>query len=152
DVTDLVKANGVGAYRVGNIASVELNGLNSNDPFVGWVMVVFYSRPADPPRNLALFDGLDLVQQGNDTVQVTIDGFLVPKAGFDAKLGVVAYEGENQYTGDALSFNGTALSNALNPADNIFNSTRSNLGAAVSTVGDLPQLTGGPASMAGMDL
>lgn len=151
DVTDLVKANGAGAYRVSNIASVNLDGLNSNDPFIGWVIVVFYSLPGDPPRNLALFDGLDLVAQGG-TTQVTINGFLVPNAGFDAKLGVVAYEGENQYTGDSLTFNGTQLSNAANPADNFFNSTRSNLGNLVSNVGDLPQLTGGPASMAGIDL
>jgi uncharacterized repeat protein (TIGR01451 family) len=155
DVTTIVQASGVGAYRVGDIASVELNPggvqLNSNDPLIGWVMVVFYSRPADPPRNLALFDGLDLVAQGA-TTQVTIDGFLVPNAGFDAKLGVVAYEGEQQYTGDSLTFNNVALTNAQNPADNFFNSTRSTLGVPVSTVGDLPQLTGGPASMAGIDL
>lgn len=152
DVTDLLKAQGTGAYRIGDIASANLNGLNSNDPFVGWVMVVFYALATDPPRNLALFDGLDLVGQGGNT-QVNINGFLVPNgAGFDAKLGVVAYEGENQYTGDSLSFNGTPLFNAANPVDNFFNSTRSNLGALVSNAGDLPQLTGGPASMAGIDL
>lgn len=152
DITSLVLANGEGAYRVSDIGSVELNaaGVN-NDPLVGWVVVVFYARPADPPRNLALFDGLDLVSPGTET-EVNLSGFVVPNAGFDAKLGVIAYEGEQQYEGDALTFNGTALSNAANPADNFFNSTRSRLGTAVSTVGDLPQLTGAAASMAGVDM
>jgi len=151
DVTDIIAANKGGAYRVSDIGSLALNGFNSNEPMIGWAIVVFYSLATDPPRNLALFDGLDLVPSGGQT-QVTIDGFLVPKAGFDAKLGVVAYEGEQQYTGDALTFNGTVVSNAVNPADNFFNSTRSNLGVPVSNVGDMPQLTGAAASMAGVDL
>jgi len=151
EITSLLVANGEGAYRVSEIGSVELPGLNNNDTLVGWVAVVFYRLASDPPRNLALFDGLDLVPQGGQT-QVTIDGFLVPNAGFDAKLGVIAYEGEQQYVGDALSFNGTLLSNAANPVANFFNSTRSNLGIPVSNAGDLPRLTGGPASMAGIDI
>jgi hypothetical protein len=53
---------------------------------------------------------------------------------------------------DALTFNGTAIGNAANPANNFFNSSRSYLGTLVSNVGDLPQLTGAAASMAGIDL
>lgn len=151
DVTTILQASKTGAYRVSEVGSVELDQLDSNDPMVGWVMVVFYSLPSDPPRNLALFDGLDLVSNGVPT-PVTINGFLVPNAGFDAKLGVVAYEGENQLTGDAMSVNGTAVGDAVSPVDNFFNSSRGTLGIPVSTVGDLPQLTGGPASMAGMDI
>jgi clumping factor A len=151
DVTSILTTSQVGAYRVSEVGSIGLNNLDSNDPMVGWVMVVFYSLPSDPPRNLTLFDGLDLVEQGTQT-PVTIDGFLVPNAGFDAKLGVVAYEGESQLTGDAMSFNGVAVGDAVNPANNFFNSSRSNLGVPVSNVGDLPQLTGGAASMAGMDI
>jgi clumping factor A len=151
DVTAIVKTHQGGAYRVSDVGSVGLNDLNSNDPMLGWVMVVFYSLPTDPPRNLTLFDGLDLVAP-NSSTEVPITGFLVPKAGFDAKLGVIAYEGESQLSGDALSFNGTVLSNAVNPADNFFNGSRSTLGAPVSNVGDLPQLAGTASSMAGMDL
>lgn len=152
DITSIVATSGAGAYRISDVGSVGLNGLTSDDPMVGWVIVVFYSLGSEPPRNLALFDGLDLVQLNSAPASVTIEGFRVPNAGFDAKLGVVAYEGEAQWTGDALSFNGTVISNAANPADNFFNSSRSHLGAPVSNVGDLPRLTGGPASMAGMDL
>ena len=112
----------------------------------------FTAFPSDPPRNLTIFDGLDLINSNGPSVTVTLSGFLVPNAGFDAKLGAITYEGDDQLTGDSLSFNGVALSNALNPANNFFNGTRSLLGSAVSTSGDLPRLTGGPRSMSGMDL
>src|SRR5262249_55509669 len=124
---------------------------DNNDPFAGWSVVVYYSLPSDPPRNLTLFDGFDRVNQ-QSPITTMLSGFLVPKAGFDAKLGVITYEGDNTLTGDSLLFNGTTLTNAQNPAMNFFNSTRSFLGAAVSNPGDLPQLTGTAQSMGGIDL
>jgi len=33
---------------------------------------------------------------------VTLTGFLVPTAGFDAKLGVITYEGDDVNSGDSL--------------------------------------------------
>ena len=100
-----------------------------------------------------MFDGLDNVGTLDNvgamtSTKVSLSGFLVPMAGFDAKLGVLTYEGDDQFTGDALSFgkapldNSDLLSDALNPADNFFNGTRSELGKAVSVKGDLPQLSG----------
>jgi uncharacterized repeat protein (TIGR01451 family)/MYXO-CTERM domain-containing protein len=152
DVTALVKTAGPGLFRVSDISSISLLGLNNDDPINAWSMVVFYSLPSEPtPRNLALFDGLDLVLP-NTTVTATLSGFLVPNAGFDGKLGVIAYEGENSLVGDSLSFNGTALFDAVNPVSNFFNGSRSNFGAAISVAGDLPQLSGAPASMSGYDL
>ena len=151
DVTAIVQAEGPGAFRVSDVNSLNLVNLGDNHPFVAWYLVVFYTKDGDPSRNLALFDGLDLVQTGAPK-SVTLSGFLVPNAGFDAKLGVVAFEGEAPQQGDALSFDGSTLSNALNPANNFFNATRSRLGAAVSNVGDLPQLTGTPRSQSGMDM
>ncbi len=53
---------------------------------------------------------------------------------------------------DGISYKGNVLSNALNPADNFFNGTRSNLGAPVSNAGDLPRLTGGINSNPGLDI
>jgi hypothetical protein len=38
------------------------------------------------------------------------------------------------------------------PANNFFGSARANLGAAVSISGDLPQLSGTPGSMSGIDM
>ncbi len=82
-----------------------------------------------------------------------LSGFLVPNGGIDGKLGIITYEGDVSILGDQFFFNGGgALSDALNPADNFFNSTRSTLGKAVTVPGDLPQLTGTAGSLSGMDL
>jgi clumping factor A len=151
EITNLLTTGGEGAYRVSDIGSIGLDDLVNEDPMVAWVVVVLYSLPSDPPRNLTIFDGLDLVSSVNQAA-VSLTGFLVPNAGFDAKLGVIAYEGEQQRTGDSLVFNGVNLSNGANPVTNFFNSTRSYLGTAVSNAGDLPRLTGGAGSMAGVDM
>jgi uncharacterized repeat protein (TIGR01451 family)/MYXO-CTERM domain-containing protein len=151
DVTALVQQYGPGAYRVSDIDVVQFSNLNNSNVFGGWAMVVFYQRATDPLRNLALFEGMDVVANGNNQ-SITLNGFLVPNAGYSGKLGVIAYEGDNSIVGDQLLFNNTVLSNALNPPNNFFNGTRSNLGAAVSVAGDLPQLSGAAQSMSGIDL
>jgi uncharacterized repeat protein (TIGR01451 family)/MYXO-CTERM domain-containing protein len=150
DVTTAVTQNGIGAYRVSGIPSMDFRNLNDNSPYIGWTIVVFYALQSDPPRNLTLFDGLDVINGAN--VMTTITGFLVPMSGYKARLGVVAYEGDVTIPGDSLIFNGATLSDALNPANNFFNSTHSALGTAVSVMGDLPQLTGNPGSMSGIDI
>ncbi len=151
DITALVQQNGSGAYRVSGISVAPFVDVDVDVLYGGWALVAFYNLPGDAVRNLALFDGLDVVKTGQNSA-ATLTGFLVPNAGFDGKLGVVAWEGDNQATGDSLSFNGVKLSNALNPVDNFFNSTRSWLGVGSYAVGDLPQLTGGPQSTAGVDI
>lgn len=145
EVTELLQQNGAGAYRV--------SGVNSNisqvDRWAGWWMVVFYELASDPPRNLALFDLFDFLQQ-NTPIDTTLTGFLAPQFVTQAKLGVVTFEGDGNTTGDRFFFNpsvvpppvGESITNALNPANNFFNSTRSFLGAAVSFSGDLPQTSG----------
>ena len=154
DITQLVQTRGVGAYRISGIDTKEFAGQANNRLFIGWSVVVFYRLDTDPPRNLTLFDGLDPVQPGQ-SVNILLSGFLVPNAGFDAKLGVVGYEGDASVTGDQLRFNGTLLGGnaaSANPTNNFFNSTRTYLGAPVSNAGDLPRLSGGPRSLAGLDL
>jgi uncharacterized repeat protein (TIGR01451 family)/MYXO-CTERM domain-containing protein len=154
EITTLVSALSppTGAYRVSGIDSVNLVNLNSENPFVAWSIIFFFQDLASPTtRNLALFDGLDLVSNGNPA-SATLSGFLVPNAGFDAKLGVMAYEGDTVFTNDALVFNGVALTDAVNPAANFFNGSRSWMGAAVSVPGDLPQMDGLASSMSGVDL
>jgi uncharacterized repeat protein (TIGR01451 family) len=151
DVTSVVKSRGPGPYRVSDVTAANLVNISNNNNFAGWWMVVFYELATAPQRNLALFDGFDAVFPGNNQT-VTLSGFQVPNAGFDGKLGVVTFEGDNQTTGDGLNFNSSPLSDTQNPVDNFFNSTRSLLGAAVSVVGDLPQLKGTPQSMSGIDI
>jgi uncharacterized repeat protein (TIGR01451 family)/MYXO-CTERM domain-containing protein len=151
DVTDLVQQNGSGAYRVSDIDVAPFANVDKDVLFGGFWMVVFYQLDADPVQNLALFDGLDVVKSGSNQ-SASLSGFLVPASGFTGKLGVVAWEGDNTGTGDKLLFNNAPLSDTQNPVNNFFNSTRSYLGAAVSVLGDLPQLTGTAQSMAGVDI
>lgn len=151
DITAFVQTHGSAAYRVSGVDVTNPVNLNENTHFAAWAMVVFYEDSTQPLRNLALFEGLDMITNGSPA-QVTIDGFEVPAAGFDAKLGVVAYEGDGAHTGDSLQFNGNTLSNAVNPANDFFNRTRSWLGAAVTVPGDLPRYSGAQNSLPGIDI
>ena len=125
--------------------------LNNSNLFAGRWMVVLYELGSDPLRSLIVYDGLDGVSSSTPQA-LTMTGFLVPPVFGQIKLGVVGMDGDNISLGDALMVNGSAVSDAQNPANNFFNSTRSHLGVPVSSVGDLPQLTGGPQSMSGLDL
>jgi clumping factor A len=158
DVTSIVRTNGEGAYRLGGVESAGFVDVDNSVNFAAWWLVVFYEDASAPPRNLTLFDGLDEVQSGQDQM-AALSGFLVPAAGFDARLGVVTYEGDDQSMGDSLMLGAASnlgaadrLSDDLNPVDNFFNSTRSELGQPVSVAGDLPQLNGRARSMGGFDL
>ena len=152
DVTALVQAQGPGAYRIAEVEGLDIVGLGDVNPVAAWYAVVLYERTGQPWRNVALFDGLDLVDQTMNSVSASLSGFLVPQTGYDARLGVVAYEGEAQLTGDSLRFNDNQLSDAVNPANNFFNASRSALGSALTVAGDLPQLSGGARSMTNVDL
>jgi uncharacterized repeat protein (TIGR01451 family)/MYXO-CTERM domain-containing protein len=151
DVTKLLQRHGSGTYRVRQISTVPLAGLVENVAYVNWHLAVVYRKADEPTRNIVLYRSLDAVHTGQ-TASATLDGFLVPNAGFQGLLGVVGYEGDTDLTGDSLSFNGAVQSNALNPATNFFNATRSNLGQAITVAGDKPQATGQPGSLVGLDI
>ncbi|MFP2957252.1 Ig-like domain-containing protein [Myxococcus sp. 1LA] len=151
DVTALVAAHGTGVYEVSDVDAAPIANLNNTDTFSAWALVVFYRHPDSPIRNLTLFDGMDYVSNGNPQT-VTLSGFNVPTSGFDAKLGVLAFEGDATRTGDQFRVNGVAISDGANPANNFFNSTRSVLGSPSTHADDLPRLTGAQASMSGVDM
>jgi len=151
DVTTIVQTQGSGAYRVSGVSMADFVNANSNAHYGGWYIIALYDLPTEPLRNLAIYDGFDAVSNGNAQT-ATLSGFLVPDAGFTGKLGVVTFEGDSTITGDGFVFDGAPLSDALNPANNFFNGSRSALGSAVSVPGDLPRLTGGQGSMSGIDL
>jgi len=151
DITKWVQTNGSGVYRVTGVPTTSLSNVLENVAFVNWHMAVVYRKKDEPTRNIVIYRGMDSVQQGQ-TATATLDGFLVPNSGFSGQLGVVGYEGDDSLTGDSFLFNGSVLGNPLNPATNFFNSSRSTLGVPVSIAGDLPQLSGQPSSMVGIDL
>jgi uncharacterized repeat protein (TIGR01451 family)/uncharacterized protein (TIGR03382 family) len=165
DVTTLVKANGTGKYRASAFDTRPVVGVTENYNFAGWSMVVVYRRAADSLRNIQIFDGMDI--SDSTDVNFPVSGFVTPAVAgqIDGKLGVVAYDGENDIAGDSLFFGkfGAVLGNADRLVDvggqvgNFFNSSRSSLTAAnvptaVTVVGDLPQYNGNAGSMSGLDI
>lgn len=125
DVTARVQAGMSGTYRAANVRSTP----NQTNVHGGWALVVVYGLASEPPRNLVVYDGYALVS-GTTSVNINVSGFVTPPAGaVNSKLGVVTWEGDLGYTGDAFQLNGTPLSDAVNPATNFFNSSISQLGA-----------------------
>jgi len=129
DITSQVQSAGNGNYFIADIALA--TGRSFTGPYGGWNMVVIYEDPAEKTRNIALWDGFDFFGFGaNDTFTVT--GLLTPSSGtFDTHAGYFAFDGEANRTGDFVSINGTALSNALNPNNNTLNGTISEFGVDV---------------------
>ncbi len=151
EITATVAQYGSGAYRVGNVVRRTVANRDEDVQFAAWSMVIIYQSNIEPVRNIAIFDGMDTVSMGQ-SVDLSIRGYNIPAGGMpQGKLGIIAYDGDSDKT-ESFTFNGQLLQDAQNPSNNLFNSTRSTLGMPVSVVGDLPQLTGGPASMSGLDL
>lgn len=154
DITRLVQTYGSGAYRISGIESENLLTQSLNTQFIGWNMVVFYTLPSEPPRNLALFDGFDRVSAigGRPNTTLTVGGLTTPAGVVNARLGIVAWAGNSDIVGDQLLVNGTAISNTYNPANNFFNRTSTIVGALGPRTGDLPQFSGRPGSISGIDI
>jgi hypothetical protein len=119
DVTDQVAAAGSGVYQVADVQAG--TGL---DRYAGWSLVVVYRDPAEPPRNLTVFDGLQAISQGDPPVSILLSGFQTPATGqVLTTAGFVSYEGDRSAPGDRVSLNDIDLSDAANPATNFMNST-----------------------------
>ena len=130
DVTKYVREHGAGTYWVSNITT----NVGNADVHAGWSLVVAYADPADPPRNLTVFDGYLAVESGKASVTADVNGFLTPRVGpVRTAVGAVAWEGDVNLTGDQMLLNGKALSNNANPATNAFNSTISTFGEYVNS-------------------
>ncbi|MEZ4302001.1 MAG: isopeptide-forming domain-containing fimbrial protein, partial [Polyangiaceae bacterium] len=154
DATDFVATWGAGDFRVSDVESLVLTDVEVDRAFSAWTLVVFYEAPGEELRNLALFDGFTAIDPGLPGLQsaeVKLDGFVVPQ-GFTAKMAAFTYEGDAEYTGDHFTFNGGQQTDASNPFDNFFNSSRSHLGQPFSGVFDVPQFSGAPGTMSGYDL
>lgn len=128
DVTARVQAGGAGTYAVANVQTRP-----GAKRFAGWTLVVAYRHPLEPQRNMVAFDGLVEVLPGA-SVTIPVSGLQTPPAGIvNTHLGVLAWEGEQWTPGDRFLLNGTPLGNGVNPPDNFFNSSISDLGAHVTS-------------------
>lgn len=103
------------------------------------VMVIYQPTGTVPIRRIEVRDGLRAMRQVTETV--ALSSFLGASAP-DARFNALMYEGDAEQAGTAtdpeeIRFNGTALSDALNPANNPFNSTNVPSGSTTSYGVDL---------------
>ncbi len=138
DITAFVKNNGAGTYEVGDAplstGTVSANGGNHG----GWCIVVVYENSAVNYSSVRIYDGFQQVYNGANpfTTTVTLTGLNVPSgtlAADDAKMGVLAWEGDANLSKDYLKINSNLFSNATNPADNPWNGTITDNGVHVTT-------------------
>lgn len=132
DVTALVQAAGNGTYTV---ADLDLD-TGAAHRYGGWTLAVAFEDNAEPWRNLSIFNGYDFVYNANSyNVPLTVSGFNAPPIGpVSAKIGVQTGEGDARYTGPRTQVNGTDISDAMNPANNVQNSSISILGTPANTI------------------
>ena len=157
DATQHVAQWGKGDFRVTGVDAIPLANTLVHVSYSAWTLVVFYENQNEDLRNLALFDGFEIIDPEHNppSVSATLSGFLVP-SGFSAKMIAFMYEGDIPEpptpSADHFTVNGIALSNTSNPVDDFFNSSRTFLGAPYSGDEDVPKFSGEPGSMAGYDL
>jgi gliding motility-associated-like protein/uncharacterized repeat protein (TIGR01451 family) len=126
DITEIVIEN---VLEESNFTVADLYARTVGDNlWGGWNIVVVYKNDLLKMKQLNVFDGLINVNNAGTDVEVNMTGFLTPPSGaVDFEVGVYGYDGDRGFVGDSLLFDGgsgfVAISNSLNPASDIFNSS-----------------------------
>tara|TARA_B100000809_G_C15136844_1_gene531010 strand:- start:2288 stop:4729 length:2442 start_codon:yes stop_codon:yes gene_type:complete len=137
NVTAIVSNVGSNTYTLSELDLLEsiqpycqINGGNATN-FGGWGVTVIYEDATLPLNQVAIFDGLETVYQGNTTLTIELNNLnVLDNTG--AKIGFLAWEGDSSLANnETLSINGNILSNPpFNPQDNAFNGTNSFTGSS----------------------
>ncbi|MCW3115940.1 MAG: type sorting protein [Chitinophagaceae bacterium] len=139
DVTSLINTfspNGV--YAVADV----LGPVGISNSCGGWTLVIVYSNPTLPPRNLTVFDGSAIVNGGDPAIDIGISGFLTPPSGtVSCELGAVVYDGDRgsldsfafKQSGAASFYNMATTTIPLNGTNDAWNSKISYKGSVVTT-------------------
>lgn len=125
DITSQIQTTGNGTYTLSDLdvmSFIDLHFTNKTN-FAGWAIVVVYYNPNLPLNQLNVYDGLQVVSQQQNELNITLNSLNVIDNN-DAKIGFLAWEGDvGLSNNETLSINENILSNTLNPADNAFNGT-----------------------------
>lgn len=131
DVTDIVQTNGNGTYSLENLdINRQFQNGSCGTSYGGWVCVVVFEDPILPLNSVNVFDGFNGITSNNGRPPINIDiNDLLVANDTGSFLGIVAWEGDSGLGGpqfdEEVRFNGELLSNASNPADNLFNESNS---------------------------
>ncbi|WP_293890659.1 gliding motility-associated C-terminal domain-containing protein [Flavobacterium sp.] len=128
DITSLIQTTGNGNYTLSNldISAFEALHFQRRTNFAGWAIVIIYTNTTLPLNQINVYDGLQGVP---DDLSITLSSLNVIDDN-NSKVGFVAWEGDSILPTEEFRMNGNLLSNALNPADNVFNGTNSVTGSA----------------------
>lgn len=139
DITSIINTtNANGTYTAADV----LGPIGITNSCGGWTIVIAFANSSLQPRNLTIFDGSVIINQGDPPVDVNISGFLTPPSGpVSCELGAVVYDGDRG-SADSFAFkqNGAAsfynLANVavpLNGTADAWNSKISYKGVVVTT-------------------
>ncbi len=128
DVTSLIQATGNSDYTISNldISQFEEFHFQRKTNFAGWAIVIIYKNDALPLNQVNVYHGLQGVP---DELSITLSSLNVIDDN-NSKVGFVAWEGDSGLATEEFRMNGTLLSNASNPPNNIFNGTNSISGSS----------------------
>jgi MSHA biogenesis protein MshQ len=136
DVTPQVIARRNGNYQFYGLAAD--NGspyCGSQAVLSGFSLLVVYSDASQPYRTLNLYEGFQYFR--NTSYTTTMTGFRIPAltTGVTGRIGHITWEGDANGTGsEDITFNGTRMTDSLNPAGNQFNS-QSNINGNTGSLG-----------------
>ncbi len=127
DITTFVQTNGNGTYTLSelDISAFEPLHYSRKTNFAGWAILIVYENPSLTLNQLNIYDGLQGVP---DALQINLTNLFVLN-NTNAKAGFIAWEGDSQLPTETFSVNNIAISNAINPINNVFNSTNSVTGS-----------------------
>lgn len=127
DITSYVQATGNGTYTLSelDISAFEPLHYTRKTNFAGWAILIVYENPNLTLNQLNIYDGLQGVP---DALQINLTNLFVLN-NTNAKAGFIAWEGDSQLPTETFSVNNIAISNAINPINNVFNSTNSVTGS-----------------------
>ena len=128
DITSQIQATGNGDYTLSNldISPFEELHLQRRTNFAGWAIVIVYKNDTLPLNQINVYDGLQGVP---DELSITLSSLNVIDDN-NSKVGFIAWEGDATLATEEFRMNGTLLSNASNPPDNVFNATNSITGSS----------------------
>ncbi|MEI8116273.1 MAG: gliding motility-associated C-terminal domain-containing protein [Flavobacteriia bacterium] len=135
NITSYVQNNGNGIYQVSNF---NLNPIiqpycSNSAQFAGWNIVVVYSNPNLPNKQINIYDGYAFTYGGfGGQINIPISNLNVTNTA-GATMTYIAYNGSpNLFYTESILFNNNILSNSQNPANNPFNGTNSFTGSNAS--------------------